>query len=161
MRPRAWARRTTIVGRRPSTLEVIRSEALKAKTEKGGATVLAMSRGDQAMDAVLKGGKGVLKLEEGWKTVSEVAEDSAQQGAPRTAARMLQAFKAPADEAAELAGKTKELKLADGVYSGDLTADALKERLRFGRRSGGDSAGGERRQRLGEVLAQGRFARQV
>ena len=68
--------------------------------------------------------------------VSEVAEDNDQQGAPRMVARMLQAFKTPAAEAEDLASKTKELKLADGVYSGDLTADAIKERLRFGRRSG-------------------------
>jgi hypothetical protein len=112
---------------------------IEGKTEKGGATFLALSRGDQGMDAVLKGGKGVLKLEEGWKTVSEVAEDSGQQGAPRMVARILQDFKAPAEEAADLAGKTKELKLADGVYAGDLTADAIKDRLRFGRRSGGDA----------------------
>ena len=112
---------------------------VEGKTEKAGATVLAITRGDQALDAVLKGGKGVLKVEEGWKTVSEVAADTAQQGTPRTVARMLQAFKAPADEAADLAGKTKEITLANGVYSGDLTADALKDRLRFGRRSGGEA----------------------
>ena len=94
---------------------------IEGKTEKGGATFLALSGGDQAMDAVLKGGKGVLKLDEGWKSVSAVAEDSDQQGAPRIVARILQGFKVPAAEAADLAGKTKELKLADGVYSGDLT----------------------------------------
>ena len=110
---------------------------IAGKTEKGGATFLAMSRGDNGMDAVLKGDKGVLKLDEGWKTVSEVAGDSAQQGAPRMVARMLQAFKAPAAEAADLAGKTKELKSADGVYSGDLTVEAVKEMLQFGRRGGG------------------------
>jgi hypothetical protein len=110
---------------------------IQGKTEKGGATFLAMSRGDNGMDAVLKSGKGVLKLEDGWKLVSEVAEDNDQQGAPRMVARMLQAFKAPAEEAADLAGKTKELKSADGAYSGDLTTDGAKELLRFGRRSGG------------------------
>jgi len=31
---------------------------IEGKTEKGGASVLALSRGDTAMDAVLKGGKG-------------------------------------------------------------------------------------------------------
>jgi hypothetical protein len=98
-----------------------------------------MSRGDQGMNAVLKGGKGVLKLDEGWKLVSEVAEDSAQQGAPRMVARMLQAFKAPAAEAEDLAGKTKELKSADEAYSGDLTAEAVRELLRFGRRGGGNA----------------------
>ena len=111
---------------------------IQGKTEKGGAVVLNLSRGDQGMDAVLKGGKGVLKLDDGWKLVSAVAEDNDQQGAPRMVARMLQVFKAPAEEAADLAAKTKELKLADGAYSGDLTTDTVKELLRFGRRSGGN-----------------------
>ncbi len=106
---------------------------VEGKTEKGGATALNLSRGDAGMDAVLKGGKGVLKLDEGWKLVSEVAEDSGQSGAPRMVARMLQSFKTPAVQAEDLAGKTKELKLADGVYSGDLTEEGAKDLLRFGR----------------------------
>ncbi len=122
-----------------TTIEFGGNEAgtIQGKTEKGGATFLALSRGDQGMDAVLKGSKGVLKLDDGWKLVSEVAEDNAQQGAPRMVARILQAFKAPAEEAADLASKTKELKSADGAYSGELTTDAVKELLQFGRRSGG------------------------
>ena len=107
---------------------------IEGKTEKGGATFLGMSRGDAGMEAVLKGGKGVLKLEEGWKLVSEVAADSSQSGAPRMVARMLQSFKAPAAEAEDLAGKTKELTLADGAYSGDLTEAGAKDLLRFGGR---------------------------
>ena len=70
--------------------------------------------------------------------VSEVVEDNDQQGPARMVARMLLAFKAPAEEVADLAAKTKELKLADGVYSGDLTTNAIQDRLRFGRRSGGN-----------------------
>jgi hypothetical protein len=112
---------------------------IEGKTEKGGATFLAMSRGDNGMDAVLKGGKGVLKLEDGWKLVSAVAEDNDQQGAPRMVARMLQTFKAPAEEAADLAGKTKELKSAEGAYSGELTAEAVKVMLQFGRRGGANA----------------------
>jgi hypothetical protein len=91
------------------------------------------------MDAVLKSGKGVLKLDEGWKLLSEVAEDSGQTGPPRMVARMLQNFKAPAAEAEDLAGKTKELKLGDGVYSGDLTETGAKDLLRFGRRGGANA----------------------
>ncbi len=109
---------------------------IEGKTEKGGATFLGMSRGDQGMDAVLKGNKGVLKLDEGWRLVSEVAEDSAQQGAPRMVARMLQNFKAPAAEAEDLAAKAKDLKMAEGAWSGELTEAGVKELLRFGRRGG-------------------------
>jgi hypothetical protein len=112
---------------------------IDGKTEKGGATFLALAGGDQSMDAVLKGGKGVLKLEEGWKLISEVATNSDQGDAPRIVARILQGLRVPAEEAAELAAKAKDLKSTNGVYSGDLTLDAIKEMMRFGRRSGGDS----------------------
>ena len=113
---------------------------IEGKTEKGGATHLSMSRGDNGMEAVLKGDKGVLKLDEGWKLVSEVAEDSGQSGAPRMVARMLQSFKTPAAEAGDLAGKAKELKLNDGVYASDLTEAGAKDLLRFGRRGGNNQA---------------------
>ncbi len=109
---------------------------IEGKTEKGGATHLDLSGGDNRMEAVLKSDKGVLKVDEGWKLVSEVAEDSGQSGAARMVARILQSYKTPAAEAEDLAAKTKELKLADGVYSGDLTEAGAKDLLRFGRRGG-------------------------
>ena len=112
---------------------------IDGKTEKGGATFLTLAGGDQSMDAVLKGGKGVLKLDEGWKLLSTLAEDSDQGGIPRIVARILQALRVPALEAAELAGKAKELKLADGVYSGDLTAEGIKEMLRMAQQAAGNS----------------------
>ncbi len=112
---------------------------VQGKTEKGGPTFVSMSRGDQSTDAVLKGGKGAIKTDEGWKTLSEAAEE--QQGPGRFIARMMQNFKAPAAEAEDIAGKVKELKLADGVYSGDLTDEGAKELMSF--RRGGGSGGPE------------------
>jgi hypothetical protein len=109
---------------------------VEGKTEKNGATLLNISGGDQSMDAALKGAKGVMKVEGTWKTLAEAAEEG-QQGAARFVSRMLQTFKAPAGEAEEIAGKVKELKLADGVYSGDLTEEGVKSMLSFGRRAGG------------------------
>ncbi|HEY5914400.1 MAG TPA: hypothetical protein VJA21_27740, partial [Verrucomicrobiae bacterium] len=108
---------------------------VQGKTEKGGATSIAMSRGDQSTEAVLKAGKGAIKTDEGWKSLSEAAES--QQGGGRFIARMLQNFKAPAAEAEDIAGKVKELKLADGVYSGDLTDEGAKELMSFRRGAGG------------------------
>ncbi len=52
-------------------------------------------------------------------------------------ARMMANFRAPAAEVEDLGAKIKELKLADGVYSGDLTAEGAKELMSFGRRAGG------------------------
>ena len=51
--------------------------------------------------------------------------------------RRVQNFKAPAVEAAYLAGKTEDLSKADDAYSGKLTTDAAKELLTFGGRGGG------------------------
>jgi hypothetical protein len=109
---------------------------IDGKAEKGGATTLTMSGGDQSMDAVLKGGKGVLKLDEGWKLLSEVATN-ADQGMPqRIVARVVQGLRAPAVEGADLAAKAKDLKLTNDVYCGDLTLDAIKGMLNFGPKSG-------------------------
>jgi hypothetical protein len=110
--------------------------SVEGKTEKDGATFLTLSRGDQSMDAVLKGGKGTIKTDDGWKTIAEASAEG-QQGAPAFVARMLRNFKVPAAEAGDLAGKAKNLKLAEGVYSGDLSQEAAKELMVFGRRQGG------------------------
>lgn len=108
---------------------------VQGKSEKGGATCVTTSRGDQSTDAVLKGGKGAIKTDEGWKSLSEATAEG-QQGPGRFIARMLQNFKAPAAEAEDIAGKIKDLKLADGVYSGALTDEGAKEMMSFRRGSG-------------------------
>ena len=110
---------------------------IEGKAEKGGATLLVLSAAGQDMNAVFKGGKGVLKLEDSWMLISEVATNTDQGGAPRIVARVLQMFRAPAEEAADLAAKPKELKMADGVCSGDLSADAIKDMLKFGKQAAG------------------------
>jgi hypothetical protein len=113
----------------------------EGKTEKGGFTWLSMSMGDNTTEAVLKGGKGALKTDGGWKSLSEAAAGGGEGGFDPTQflARMLQSYKAPTAEAGELADKVKDLKLADGVYAGDLTEEGAKQFLTF-RRGGG--AGG-------------------
>src|SRR5207249_5303216 len=54
-------------------------------------------------------------------------------------ARMLRNFKVPAAQAEDLAGKVKDLKSADGVYSGDLTEEGAKSLLTFGPPRGGNA----------------------
>jgi len=112
---------------------------IEGKAEKGGATSLTLSAAGQELNAVLKGDKGVLKMDESWKPLKAVAEDKDEQQPMRIAARILQTQKAPAAEAADLASKTKELKLADGVYSGDLTADGIKEMVNTLKQAAGGS----------------------
>ena len=112
----------------------------EGKTEKDGATFLSITRGDNTIEAVLKGGKGAVKTADGWKSLSEAAEGEAGQGNPsRGIARMLPNFKAPAAQAEDLASKAKELKKTDDAYAGDLTEDGVKELLTRGARAGGDA----------------------
>jgi hypothetical protein len=110
------------------------------KTEKGGVTFLSMARGENTIEAVLKGDKGAIKTQDGWKTLSEATEGGDGQPNPGMfLARMLQNFKSPAADVESLAGKVKELKKAEDVYSGDLTEEGAKQLLTFGpRRGGGD-----------------------
>ena len=78
----------------------------EGKTEKDGFTFLSMTRGDNTMEAVLKGGKGALKTPDGWKSLAEATE--AGDGQPNPAqfiGRMLQNFKSPAAQAEDLAAK--------------------------------------------------------
>ncbi len=112
----------------------------EGKTEKDGFTVLSMTRGDNTTEAVLKGGKGAIKTDDGWKSLTEAAEGDAGQPNPgRFLARLLQNFKTPAAEAEDLVGKTKELQSAEGVYSGDLTEAGAKQLLTFGPARGGNA----------------------
>jgi hypothetical protein len=110
------------------------------KTEKDGYTTLSLTRGDNTIEAVLKGGKGAMKTEDnGWQSLQEAMQDNGDGGFNRTMflARMLQNYKTPATEAADLADKAKELKADGDAIAGDLTEDGAKALLSF-RRRGGD-----------------------
>lgn len=112
------------------------------KTEKGGATHLVMTRGDNTTEAVLQGGKGAVKLEEGWKSLAEAGEGDGGGGQfnrGRFIARVLQSYKVPDAQAAELAAKSKDLKKTDDAFTGVLTEEGAKELLSFGGRGGGDA----------------------
>jgi hypothetical protein len=110
----------------------------EGKTEKDGFTVLSMTRGDSTIQSVLKGGKGAIKTQDGWKSLTEAADDQDQNPA-RFVARALQNFKTPSAQAEDIVGKTKELKKDGDAYSGDLTEEGAKALLSFG---GGRGGGG-------------------
>jgi hypothetical protein len=112
----------------------------EGKTEKDGSTFLSMTRGENTIEAVLKGGKGALKMEDSWQSLNEAAaDDGGGQFSPaRFTARMLQNFKVPAVEAEDLAAKTKELKATEGVIAGDMTEEGAKSLLSFRPPGGGD-----------------------
>jgi hypothetical protein len=110
----------------------------EGKTEKDGYTFLSMTRGDNKIEAVIKGDKGAAKMEDDWQSLSELAGDG-QPGPGTFMARRLRSYKTPAAEAEDLAGKTQGLKKDGDVYSGDLTEEGAKSILSFG---GGRAGGG-------------------
>lgn len=101
-----------------------------------GIVYLKSTFGERTTFTAKKGEKVIFKGEDDW----EVADADAQ-GAGSFAARRMRAFKAPAEEAADLADKAKALKSADGVISGDLTEEGAKAFLSFGRRQNADAPG--------------------
>src|SRR5947209_19278795 len=98
-----------------------------------------MKFGDNTTEAFLKSGKGAVKTPDNdWQCLSEIRADTGDQPGPRRfMARMLQNFKAPAVQAADLADKCKELKKDDMTYSGELTESAAKDCIPFARRRSG------------------------
>jgi len=111
------------------------------KTEKGGYTTLSFSFGDNSTEAVTKGTNGAVKTDDGWKTLAEALKDNGDGGFNPTMfiARLVQNYRVPAVEAANLADNAKELKLDTNSISGDLTEAGAKEWLSFRRRgNGGD-----------------------
>ncbi len=112
----------------------------EGKTEKDGVTHLSMTRGDNTIVAVLKGGKGVIKAADGWKTAEEISADEDRQNPARGLARMLPTYKTPAVQAADLAEQAKELKAEGDAIAGDLTEAGAKALMSLGGRGGGNAA---------------------
>jgi hypothetical protein len=111
----------------------------EGKTEKDGATYLKMTFGDNTTEAIIKGEKAAVTNQDGdWQSVSELEN---AEGPGRFLVGMVRNFKAPAEQAAEIASTAKELKKEGDVYSGDLTEEGAKQLMRF--RRGGGSGGPE------------------
>jgi len=111
------------------------------KTERGGFTCVDFSMRDNTIEAVVKGGKGAIKTEDGWESLADAAKAGGDDGFNRRAfmARRLQNYKVPAAEAEDLAGKVKKLVKSDGAYSGNLTEEGAKGLMTFGGRRGGEA----------------------
>ena len=115
----------------------------EGKTEKNGHSLLNMTFGENTVQAAFKGDKGVIKTEDGWQSLQAVAESEGEElRRLRFTARRLQAFKAPHAEAEGFLKHVKELKKDDtGAYSGQLSAEGLKEVYGRGFRRSGDTEG--------------------
>lgn len=119
----------------------------EGKTDKSGAACLKNTFGDRTTETIIKGGKAAVKTEEGWKSGEELAAAPAPGGGGnrggfgRFAARMAENYKAPAETVAALIDGARELKKDGDTISGDLTEEAAKAQMTFGRgRRGGDNS---------------------
>lgn len=111
---------------------------VEGKALKDGTTCLSMVRGENTIEAVLQSGKAAIKTADGWKTAAEAGQDdgSGQRNPARMVARMVQNFKAPAAQVADLVDKVKELKKDGDAYAGELTEEGAKAQMTFGGRGG-------------------------
>jgi hypothetical protein len=104
---------------------------IEGKAEKGGLTYLSFAIGAVPVEVYMNGQKGAAKALEGWQTFDEIAQTS---GTAAAVVRFLRIYKAPGAESAALSEKMKEVKEAEGVISGDLKEEAVKELLERGAR---------------------------
>jgi hypothetical protein len=111
------------------------------KTEKGGYTWLSMTRGDNTIEALIKGNTGAVKTQDnGWQSLSDASDNDNGGGFNRMRflARMLQNYKTPDVQAADLANHAQNLKEDDDMISGDLNEDGVKALFPFRRGNGPD-----------------------
>ena len=116
----------------------------EGKTEKDGYTMLTVpGPNNSTREILIKGEKFAVKTDDGWKSEEELSQNDAsgQPNRGRFMANMIKRMKAPGAEAEEIVTKVKELKQSGDAYEGQLSEEAAKELLSFGRR-GGPRGGG-------------------
>jgi hypothetical protein len=113
---------------------------------KDGTICLKMTRGENTTEAFKKGDKGAVKTQEGWQSLAELTPagggggGGGGQGMPgRFMARTLQNYKAPAEEAADMAGKVKALAKEGDAWVGAMTEEGAKSLMTFGGRGGANA----------------------
>lgn len=112
------------------------------KTEKGGYTSLVLIRGTNTIEAVLKNGKGAMKTADGWKPLGDTSKGTKDAPNPmRMIALMLLDYQLPTTQMLDLASKTKDLTLTNGIYSGELTDAGVNQLLSFRRAGMGGGSG--------------------
>jgi hypothetical protein len=110
----------------------------EGKIQKDGLVWMSRTFGDNTIEIVKKGEQGAVKMQDGWQSLSEIAD---AEGPGRFIARTAQTFKAPAVQAQEIAEKLEKVEKSDDAYSATLTEEQVKSMATFGRRGGG--AGGQ------------------
>ncbi len=121
---------------------------VNGKTEKDGYTTYNIPGRQAAYDVVAKGSKSVIKTPEGTWTTAEDMEKAADPNAGGFSPAMMipgrvRAFKSPADQITDLAGKLENIKKTDTGYTADLSEAAAKDALTFRRPGPAPAAGAD------------------
>lgn len=106
----------------------------EGKAEKGGVTHVTMSFGENKTEIALKGDKAAVKGQDGnWQSTAELEN---AEGPGRFGAMFARNFKAPAEQAVEMAGYLKDAKKEGEAISAALTEEGAKTMLRWRGRGG-------------------------
>ena len=111
------------------------------KTQKDGLTMLRLNLRAGSANVIFKGDKGAVETsDDGWQAIPSLDADRAgPRDVLQMVAVMIRTYRAPANQALNLASKSEDLqKSDDGSYSGTLPPDEAKALMqrRAGRREG-------------------------
>lgn len=103
----------------------------------GGVTYVKMNFRDNESEIYMKGTNAVMTDPDGgWQTLADASSDD--QGPGRFMTMMVRNFRTPAKQAADVVADCKNLTMANGAYTSDLTPDGAKKMLSFRRGGGGN-----------------------
>jgi hypothetical protein len=108
----------------------------------GGHVLTSMPGRNGSSELLVRAGKALIKRDGTWEKVPAGGDE---QGPGRWMAAMIENFREPSKEAADLVSKVTEVtKEADGTFSAKLSEEAAQELMRFGRGPGrrGGAGGG-------------------
>ncbi len=110
----------------------------EGKTEKDGATSLAVTLGDDSYQVIIKGDKAAAKGTGGWASLAELNRDAEEEGTGFSPERFLAAsiehFKTPAAQAKDVCDEIDEVQKSGDVFKADLKPETIKKLLSFLRR---------------------------
>jgi hypothetical protein len=107
----------------------------EGKTEKEGFTQLTITRDDNAIEIVLKGDKGAIETDAGWKSLAELSSDTNAENQSRFVVRMAQNFRTPAEVLEQALAEVEKVEKTGDEYVCELSAEGVKNLLSFRPRS--------------------------
>jgi hypothetical protein len=103
------------------------------KTEKDGATSLAVVFGDDTYQVIINGDKAAAKGIGGWASLAELERDAEEDGSGFSVERIIsvtiQNFKTPAALAKDLCDELDDVRKQDEAYTADLKPETTKKLL--------------------------------